>query len=175
MMDLIINLSYLSVKGEGETLKHIFYYQTSLGEIGISANQEGITGIFLMRGRPLDTEDCRKEETPVIRQAAQEITEYLEKKRTRFTIPLSLQGTEFQKRVWNALQEIPYGETRSYKQIAEAIQQPNAYRAVGMANNKNPVLIIIPCHRVIGAQGKLVGYAAGVDVKQYLLKLEQNG
>ncbi|MCI9272752.1 MAG: methylated-DNA--[protein]-cysteine S-methyltransferase [Clostridiales bacterium] len=128
-----------------------------------------------MRGRPLDTEDCRKEETPVIRQAAQEITEYLEKKRTRFTIPLSLQGTEFQKRVWNALQEIPYGETRSYKQIAEAIQQPNAYRAVGMANNKNPVLIIIPCHRVIGAQGKLVGYAAGVDVKQYLLKLEQNG
>lgn len=156
-------------------MKHIFYYQTSLGEIGISANQEGITGIFLMRGRPLDTEDCRKEETPVIRQAAQEITEYLEKKRTRFTIPLSLQGTEFQKRVWNALQEIPYGETRSYKQIAEAIQQPNAYRAVGMANNKNPVLIIIPCHRVIGAQGKLVGYAAGVDVKQYLLKLEQNG
>ena len=83
-----------------------------------------------------------------------------------------LKGTDFQKQVWQALLKIPFGETRSYKQIAEAIGNPKAVRAVGMANNKNPLLIVVPCHRVIGTNGKLVGYAVGLDKKEYLLRLE---
>lgn len=154
-------------------MKHIFYYDMSLGKIRIIADELGITSISLENRGGIDTEGCRQEETPLIFHAAQEITEYLEEQRTSFSVPLSLHGTEFQKKVWNALREIPYGETRSYKQIAESIGQPKAYRAVGMANNKNPILIMVPCHRVIGAQGKLVGYAAGVDVKKGLLELEQ--
>ena len=83
-----------------------------------------------------------------------------------------MKGTEFQKRVWKALCDIPYGETRSYKQIAQAIGNPKAVRAVGMANNKNPLLVIVPCHRVIGANGQLVGYASGLEKKRFLLQLE---
>ena len=93
-------------------------------------------------------------------------------KRKVFDLPLSLKGTDFQKQVWQALRDIPYGETRSYKQIAVAIGNPKAVRAVGMANNRNPLLIVVPCHRVIGTDGKMVGYAAGVDKKEFLLRLE---
>ena len=95
-------------------------------------------------------------------------------KRKEFDLPLLLKGTPFQKQVWEALLNIPFGETRSYKQIAEAIGNPKAVRAVGMANNKNPLLIVVPCHRVIGANGKLVGYAVGLDKKEFLLKLEKS-
>ena len=83
-----------------------------------------------------------------------------------------MEGTPFQKKVWNALQNIPYGETRTYKQIAEEIGNPKACRAVGMANNKNPMIIVVPCHRVIGANGKLVGYGGGLEMKRALLDLE---
>ena len=83
-------------------------------------------------------------------------------------------GTVFQQQVWKALCDIPYGETRSYKQIAEAIGNPKAVRAVGMANNRNPLIIVVPCHRVVGANGKLVGYAAGIEKKEFLLKLEKS-
>ena len=83
-----------------------------------------------------------------------------------------MRGTAFQKQVWKALLEIPYGETRSYKQIAEAIGNPKAMRAVGMANNRNPLLIVVPCHRVIGANGKMVGYGEGIEMKEFLLRLE---
>ena len=92
----------------------------------------------------------------------------------KFEIPLDLQGTEFQKKVWNELLNIPYGETRSYKEIAEKICNPKAMRSVGQANNKNPIGIIIPCHRVIGSSGKLVGYAGGIEKKSCLLALEQS-
>ena len=95
-------------------------------------------------------------------------------KRIRFDLPLNPRGTEFQQQVWKAMCDIPYGETRSYKQIAETIGNPKAVRAVGMANNRNPLLIVIPCHRVIGANGKLVGYGAGIAMKEYLLKLEKS-
>ena len=91
-----------------------------------------------------------------------------------FDLPLDPIGTEFQKKVWQALKEIPFGETRSYGEIAKLIGNEKASRAVGMANNKNPIAIIIPCHRVIGANGKLVGYAGGLDLKEKLLKLEKN-
>ena len=85
-----------------------------------------------------------------------------------------IKGTDFQIRVWQALCDIPYGETRSYKQIAKAIGKPKAVRAVGMANNRNPLLIVVPCHRVIGANGKLVGYGAGIEKKEFLLRLEKS-
>ena len=111
--------------------------------------------------------------TPLLKEAFRQLDEYLDGKRQGFDLPLAPQGTPFQQKVWQALQTIPYGETRSYKQIAEQIGNPLGCRAVGMANNKNPIGIIIPCHRVIGANGKLVGYAGGLDLKTQLLNLEK--
>lgn len=103
-----------------------------------------------------------------------QIMEYFEGKRRIFTFPYELRGTDFQKKVWRALCDIPYGETRTYKEIAAAVGNPKACRAVGMANNKNPIAIAVPCHRVIGTDGKLVGYAGGLDMKEALLNLERN-
>ncbi len=102
-----------------------------------------------------------------------EIIEYLNGERISFDFPYELEGTDFQKKVWKELARIPYGETRTYKEIASAIGNKNASRAVGMANNKNPIMIVVPCHRVIGGNGKLVGYAGGIDMKKDLLDLEQ--
>ena len=114
------------------------------------------------------------QETTLIKEAHQQLSEYLKGERKSFDLPLRMKGTDFQQRVWNALLKIPYGETRSYKQIAEAIGNPKAVRAVGMANNRNPLLIVVPCHRVIGADGKLVGYGAGIEKKEFLLRLEKS-
>ena len=102
-----------------------------------------------------------------------EITEYLKGERTSFDVTYELEGTAFQKKVWEELTKIPYGETRTYKEIAMAIGNPNASRAVGMANNKNPLMVIVPCHIVIGANGKLVGYGGGIAMKRELLALER--
>jgi len=102
-----------------------------------------------------------------------QLREYLEGKRRTFEAELALTGTAFQKKVWQALLDIPYGETRTYGQIAAAIGNPGACRAVGMACNRNPICIIVPCHRVVGANGSLVGYAEGVDKKSFLLNIEQ--
>ena len=107
------------------------------------------------------------------RWAVTELEEYVQGKRKAFTVPCVPKGTDFQKRVWEALIQIPYGETRTYKEIAAAAGNPKASRAVGMANNRNPIPIIIPCHRVIGTNGILTGYAGGLKVKEYLLKLER--
>ena len=112
------------------------------------------------------------QETPLIKEACRQLSEYLKGERKTFDLPLNPKGTDFQKRVWRALCDIPYGETRSYKQIAEAIGNPKAVRAVGMANNRNPITIVVPCHRVIGADGKLVGYGGGLEMKEFLLRLE---
>lgn len=111
-------------------------------------------------------------ETALIKETHRQLCEYLKGERKEFDLPLNPKGTDFQKRVWKALCEIPYGETRSYKQIAETIGNPKAVRAVGIANHRNPLLIVVPCHRVIGADGKLVGYASGIDKKAFLLRLE---
>lgn len=111
-------------------------------------------------------------ENAIMQQAIQELTAYLNGELRTFTTPLAPQGTDFQQRVWQALQAIPYGQTKNYKQVAELIGNANASRAVGNANNKNPILFMIPCHRVIGANGKLVGYGAGLPLKEQLLKLE---
>lgn len=113
-------------------------------------------------------------ESELLLKAEQQLKEYLLGKRKQFDLPFQLEGTEFQKKVWQELQRIPYGETKTYGEIAEAIGSPKAARAVGMANHKNPIPIFIPCHRVIGVKGKLVGYAYGLDMKKQLLELEKN-
>lgn len=102
-----------------------------------------------------------------------ELDEYFQGKRKTFDIPLRTHGTAFQEKVWAALRAIPYGEVRSYKEVAEAIGHPKAYRAVGMANNANPIFIIVPCHRVIGSDGSLTGYGGGLPMKKALLSLEK--
>lgn len=112
-------------------------------------------------------------ETAITGKAAEQLNEYLAGRRKEFDIPLSPEGTEFQQAVWKALMEIPYGATRSYGQIAKSIGKPRACRAVGMANNRNPIAILIPCHRVIGSCGKLTGYAGGLDIKEKLLDIER--
>ena len=101
-----------------------------------------------------------------------QLDEYFAGSRTTFDFPPRLQGTPFQEKVWAALRDIPYGETRSYQQIAQAIGQPKACRAVGMANHRNPIYIVVPCHRVVGANGALTGYGGGLDMKKALLELE---
>lgn len=106
--------------------------------------------------------------------AKTQLEEYFCGKRREFDIPIRLNGTEFQKAVWNALLTVPYGKTASYKDIAAMIGKPKAARAVGGANNKNPIIIIVPCHRVVGADGGLTGYACGTDIKQTLLNIEKN-
>jgi methylated-DNA-[protein]-cysteine S-methyltransferase len=108
------------------------------------------------------------------RQATAELKEYIAGRRTKFTVPLDLEGTEFQKKVWKALLTIPYGETRSYGEIARQVGNPKAARAVGMANHENPVAIVVPCHRVIAGDGSLGGYAGGLDRKSKLLAMERS-
>lgn len=110
---------------------------------------------------------------PLLQQAIQELHEYFVGMRCTFTIPIELNGTEFQKKVWMELQSIPYGQTATYGEIAKRIGYPKASRAVGGACNKNKIVIVIPCHRVVGTNGKLVGFALGMDVKRQLLAIEQ--
>ena len=113
-----------------------------------------------------------RRETALIKKAASQLREYFEGKRREFDLPLRFEGTEFQKKVWAALLTIPYGETRSYGEIAAQVGNPKGPRAVGMANNRNPIAIICPCHRVIGADGRLVGFGGGLPAKEYMLRLE---
>lgn len=152
-------------------MKHIFFYQTNIGKISIVQNDTAITHLYLCRN--IIPQDAIIEETTLLKEAGQQLNEYLAGKRALFEIPLSPEGTEFQQRVWRTLQQIPYGETRSYGEIAKTIGQPKACRAVGMANGKNPIPVIIPCHRVIGANKKLVGYLGGLNMKENLLSLEK--
>lgn len=114
-----------------------------------------------------------EKDTRLLLEVEKQLKEYFKGKRTKFEIPLNPKGTEFMKKVWKELLKIPYGEVRTYKEIAEKVGNSKASRAVGMANNKNPIPIIIPCHRVIGSNNKLVGYALGLDMKKYLLDLER--
>lgn len=109
----------------------------------------------------------------MISRTLRELKEYFAGKRKNFTIPCVMQGTDFQKKVWRVLSEIPYGEVRTYKEIAVQTGNPKACRAVGMANHNNPIPIIIPCHRVVGSNGKLTGYAGGLEIKEKLLELER--
>lgn len=155
-------------------MKKAYIYDTKIGRILIAQEQNAITELSIYGGQS-DFPETEYEfgETGLIREAAQQLSEYLEGARKDFSVPLSPNGTFFQKKVWEALREIPYGETRSYKQIAQRIGNEKACRAVGMANHNNPIMCIIPCHRVIGTDGSLVGYAGGLPVKEQLLKMEK--
>ena len=149
----------------------LFFYDTELGRPGIRDNSQNITNLYF-ESENISRDDVIIEESDLTKLAYTQIREYLDGQRKVFDLPLHPNGTEFQIKVWKALTEIPYGETRSYKDIAISIGNEKACRAVGMANNKNPIPIIIPCHRVIGANKKLVGYAGGLDLKERLLDLE---
>lgn len=137
-----------------------------------------VAGDFGLRRIEFDpqssAEDRRDDTNPLLVQAAAELEEYFAGSRREFTLPLEIVGTDFQKRVWNSLLTIPYGERRSYGEIAAALGVPRAVRAVGAANGTNPLPIVIPCHRVIGARGNLVGYGGGLPLKKRLLDFERD-
>ncbi len=154
-------------------MRNVFYYETELGRIGIAEADGRITYLFF-EGENFPEKDYEVNESAVLAKAGNQLSEYFSGMRKQFDLPLAPSGTEFMLRVWDALQKIPYGETRSYKQIAEMAGNAKACRAVGLANNRNPIAIIIPCHRVIGAGGSLVGYGGGLDKKEFLLNLEQH-
>ncbi len=143
---------------------------TAIGRIGIEERDGCIVGLWLPSQKESPSEG---EETPLLREAFAQLEAYLAGRRRAFDLPLKPEGTPFMQSVWRALCSIPYGKTASYKAIAEAIGNPKACRAVGMANNRNPISIFIPCHRIIGSNGTLVGYGGGLDMKQTLLELER--
>ena len=147
---------------------------TPVGPVVLTATDEAVIGLRFGTAVPEGSVPVPEEEAaPLLREAAAQLREYFTGARRAFTLPLAPVGTEFQQRVWKALRTIPCGETRTYKQIAEQIGRNRAYRAVGMANNRNPIAILIPCHRVIGHDGRLTGYAGGLGIKERLLDLEK--
>lgn len=143
-------------------------YSFPFGRLKLKA-QDGAITLLTRTSEPASPQG----RTPLTDMAFQQVMEYLNGRRREFDFPYALHGTPFQEKVWRALQSIPYGETRTYGQIAAAVGSPKACRAVGMANHANPILIAVPCHRVIGANGALTGYGAGLDMKQALLELER--
>lgn len=147
-------------------MRYFWSYEFPICTIFIQCSENALTKISFS---PVDGE---KKETDLIKEVKNQLDEYFAGERKEFSLPLFLDGTEFQKKVWNALLNIPYGKTASYLDIARAAGNEKASRAVGMANNKNKIAIVIPCHRVIGSNGSLTGYAGGLDVKSKLLELE---
>lgn len=147
-------------------------WNSPLGVMEIRSNGEAITAVSIGKGELEDTIDDFSAFPKVIAHCISELEAYFRGELIRFTVPLAPEGTEFRKKVWSALCEIPYGTTCSYGELAVQMGNPRACRAVGGANNHNPILIIIPCHRVIGADGSLIGYAAGLPVKEWLLRHE---
>lgn len=152
-------------------MKFLYCYNTKIGRIRIAEENRYITNIYF-ENKELNLDNYEILETDLIKEASVQINEYLNGKRKKFNLPIKPNGRDFKLSVWNRLLEIPYGETNSYKDIAISIENPKACRAVGLANNTNPIPIIIPCHRVIGSNKKLVGYAGGLKIKQFLLDLE---
>ena len=144
------------------------YYNFKYGILKIGYKEQSV--VYLKRA---DKIDKKNEPSALSDNAYKQVCEYLEGRRVIFDFPYQLEGTEFQKKVWDALLQIPYGTICTYKQVAEAIGSPRGSRAVGLANNKNPINIVVPCHRVIGTNGRLVGYAGGLAMKEALLQLEK--
>ena len=141
-------------------------YETVIGRIYISADSNYITGVSFCEPAG------EKKETFLIKTACTQLMQYFTGTRKTFDIPIKIDGTNFQKKVWNTLLKIPYGKTICYKELAKICGNEKAARAVGKANNQNKILIIIPCHRVIGKNGDLIGYAGGLKIKKFLLDLE---
>jgi len=148
-----------------------------VGELRIVVSDHGVRAILWEhdddRVHGTDAEPIDADDDPVARRAVDQLDAYFAGERTEFDLPLDLVGTEFQVAAWRALGRIPYGETRSYAQQANDIGRPTAVRAIGAANGRNPVSIVLPCHRVVGADGSLTGFAGGLDAKRFLLTLEQ--
>lgn len=161
-------IGYLEIREENEKITNISLLPAFSGEkSGMPAQISGQPESGRIPQLP------RREVSPLLQEACAQLGEYFSGKRKKFQLPLRCTGTLFQQKVWEALQEIPYGETRSYADIAAWIGKENAFRAVGQANHKNPVMIIVPCHRIINKNGGLGGYACGLEAKKYLLDLEQ--
>lgn len=158
-------------------MKLAFMYMPSpVGRLKLVATDSALVAVIWDNENPKRVRQAELVEQldhPILLDAQQQLNEYFQGQRQTFELPLDFEGTEFQKKVWQALLNIPFGETRSYRQIAEQVGSPKAVRAVGTANGQNPISIIAPCHRVIGSGGKLVGFAGGLDNKEILLKLEQ--
>ena len=165
-------------KADHKTQKRCVYkmVDSPVGKLKLVATDEALAGILWENDHPrrvrlnIETEDNGH---PVLIETERQLKEYFAGQRKEFALKLDLAGTAFQRKVWNALLTIPFGETRSYGQIAKQIGSPEAVRAVGTANGRNPVSIVAPCHRVIGSTGKLTGFAGGLDAKAYLLALER--
>lgn len=155
-------------------LSYVFIL-SPVGQLKLIANETALVAVLWESDKPnrvLLGEMTEDQDHSILKDAHQQLQAYFQGKLDQFDLPLEFYGTEFQKKVWAELLKIPYGETRSYLDIATALNNPKAVRAVGAANGKNPISIIAPCHRVIGKNGKLVGFAGGLDVKDQLLKLE---
>ncbi|MCC6215076.1 MAG: methylated-DNA--[protein]-cysteine S-methyltransferase [Polyangiaceae bacterium] len=152
---------------------HTLRYDSPLGPLGLLADAEALVALELPRTFPAAHRSSTPPRAPsVLRRAARQLDEYFAGRRRDFDLPLRADGTEFQRRVWGALSRIPWGETRSYADVARAIGQPTATRAVGLANGRNPLAILVPCHRVIGSDGSLTGFGGGLALKRWLLAHE---
>ena len=150
------------------------YLETKMGPLLLAGNEKGLYYIEFQHGkRPVNIEADWQHNGATLKEAKRQLQAYLQGDLSHFDLPLQLRGTDFQKQVWQALQSIPYGETISYQSLAQHIGRPKAMRAVGSANGKNSLCIVIPCHRVIGSNGSLTGYAGGVEIKRWLLQHEQ--
>ena len=145
-----------------------------IGELLLLSDGEALRGLYMQDGRkPATISPSWVCSTEPFAAVTEQLNEYFAARRTVFDIPLTLEGAPFEREVWHALEEIPYGETVSYGEIARRVSQPSAARAVGLANGRNPIAVIVPCHRVIGADGTLTGYGGGLERKRLLLELEQ--
>jgi len=150
-------------------------FNSPIGMLFLVAKDDALCGLYFQNAWPQPPEKfsvLTEEETPVLAAAKKQLTEYFSGERQAFDLPLVFQGTDFQERVWRALQKIPFGETRTYREQAVAIKSPRAQRAVGRADGLNPIGIIVPCHRVIGSNGRLTGFGGGLQAKRFLLTLE---
>ncbi len=150
--------------------------KSPVGELTLVATEKGLAAILWPKDDPRRVRvkpGVLNGRHPVLRQTVNQLKEYFAGKRKAFDLTLDFYGTDFQKKVWQALLAIPFGETRSYAEIARAVKKPTAVRAVGAANGRNPISIVAPCHRVIGSNGKLTGFAGGLAAKATLLKLER--
>ncbi len=153
-------------------MKYYLDLQTELGWLRVVEEDAAIVRLDILREQIEAPTEWQRQDTDLLLEAKRQLEEYFAGIRAGFSLPLAPQGTDFQKTVWRQLEAIPYGETRTYGQIAAALGKPKASRAVGGANHNNPIAIVIPCHRVIGADGSLTGYAGGIDLKEQLLHLE---
>lgn len=152
---------------------NMIVYPSPVGPLTLISDEGALIGCYFANHEPPEAKTAKRARDVVLDQARKELDEFFAERRTKFTVPVAPRGTEFQRKVWKALQSIPHGRTVSYGHIAQNIGAPAAVRAVGAANGRNPICIIIPCHRVIGADGSLTGFGGGLNRKRFLLGLER--